>query len=517
MLSTFFSLNNCFAQKEVCSVVYTFDPPVISGKNKSETLFEALKRAFGPKNDENSIAGIIARDGAFWSLSKNLSGIQIVIAYPNDTDKLVELSQGLFRKVSENFSESADNDSKSSFIEKLLACYPSEYPVSGHEPVSVKAFGSAEKYTADLMQASQSLADFLFNTAKVSFDGNLPVIKDSQPAIIKVLEWNEVSASSFFSAKIIGEKFIKEVTSPHSPSYEIIFQPGEIRLFLTAQGSEEELFQFYPKIEKFCHNPARIISSDEWEHYQIGANKLLLEDSRDLTKSLLQLAWINHWHGKPFKAGEHISFIPPDELKNIISMPYKELHLFSRTAGSFPRIAAARCDGDKNISDIAIKLIAEKRIIDEIVKILDTEVSLSFPLSLNRKSNQTILLQFYAENENLVRIVSSLRAKILNSLALKNLINHLPSELSVSIAGTSNVPPFLLRGWLQQGWPSDPAPDGWREATIDEIADILSIEPSNKEALKRKWAFKTLTNKGKSEMLAELISRNLYIKSFDLN
>jgi hypothetical protein len=195
------------------------------------------------------------------------------------------------------------------------------------------------------------------------------------------------------------------------------------------------------------------------------------------------------------------------------------MHNLSLSGKTFPRIMAARRPSNKNITDIVIKIVAEKRATDEIENTFNTDFDLNFPVSLQRKTEQTIAMSFHCRNNRVRSCVAAVRAKILNSLALKNLINDLPSELSVSLAATSNLPPFILHGKMQQGWPSDPASYSWRPASLEDFQLIFSINrnASDKEKiLKRKWSLMMLSGKSQAEVMSELISRGLFIKTFDL-
>jgi hypothetical protein len=527
-LATLFSilcpglLSNRLSAGEISSVIFTFDPPLINGENKSEALFLKLKNTLEAPdtgaydNRSESLAKRIENDGATWSLSKNYSGIQLAVVYPEMTDKISQLSVEILDKINENITNLSDTNAKSGLVQKLLTVYRSNYQNPDHAPVSVKTIGSAISALPLLFSELNQLNDF-YSAPNNSARSAYPVISDEQPTIVKVISWNQISANTFFTARFLGEKFVREVNIPHEPVYEIIFQPGSLKLFLIAQGDENELFKFHSGIENFCKDINLARKAPEWEIYSESAQEIMLDDSRDLMKSLLQSAWIEHWQGKAFDQVKKVDFVPAQKIESLEIMPKSELHNVSRTDSSFPRIIAARNNSEDKIVDIAIRIIAENRIVKEVVKVLEIESPLRFPISIEVDSPQSMRIQFHATSDEIIRHVSLLRARILNTLALRNLIKDLPSELSVSIAGTSHHPPFLLKGWLQQGWPADPANYSWRKASNEDIAEILDMKNATKEAIKRKWALKTMTGKGRAAILSEIISRGLFIKSFNLD
>jgi hypothetical protein len=496
---------------EVSSIVFTFDPPCKNGVNLNNQLFAKIQTVLGNKNDPTSIAGQIDREGAIWRLSKNFSGIQFAIIYPEKAPELIDHANRFIESLANEIDRPTAN-LQPAFIEKLLNCSPPDIKPPEHAPISLNTHGIS---LDDFYQLKQTLDKLqpLYGSNKTDLNCKLPVVGDASPAIIKVFTWNRIDSSSFFSAKFIGEKFGREIDQPNPTNYEIIYKPGILQLYLIASGTQQELFQFFGRIEEFCQNIDGIKNSPEWKFYAGAAGQILVQDRRDLNKNLLQKAWLDHFHAE-FPQSENINFKTPDKTHEMISMPVAQQHLFSRSDKSFPRIIAARSSGSNRICDLAIRIIADGKIIEEIIKTFDADQSLSFPISILREGPQTMSMQFHADNELVPRQLSGIRSRILNRLALKNLINDLPTELSVSIAGTSDVPPFLLRGLLQQGWPSDPAEYSWRLASREELAEVLQIDPENSEALTRKWSLKTINGKGKAQLLSVLISKGLYINSF---
>lgn len=497
---------------EISSVVFTFDPMFSGNNNQSSQLFTRIKAAIVNEKNSPSLAADIAKDGAKWLLTKNFSGIQFAIIYP-DNPELVMKHSLKFVSLLDQASNLPTNPETQSFSEKLLCGYASDYFLPDHRHISIETHGLKLEDFYLLQQSVEKLGQ-IYSQPKSDLNLKMPVIADSSPAIARVFTWNRINPATFFSAKFIGEKFCRELGNPRHASYEIIYLPGQLKLLLLVTGNEQELFQFFPRVEEFCLRIDANNKTNEWIIYAENAQNLLVEDSRDLGKKLLQQAWLKHFAADFNQPGE-IIFTAPDQLEEIISMPRAPMHYFSRSADEFPRIIAARSGNSNKLADVAIRLVAEARIIEEIVKTLGAGQSLRFPVSLLKESSQTLLLQFYARNTELAIAISGIRSRILNHLALKNLVNELPTELSVSIAATSDVPPFMLRGWLQQGWPSDPAAYSWRLPSREEIAEVLEVD--SEDALLRKWKLNTATTKARAELLALLISKGLYLNSFTLD
>ncbi|MEW6710013.1 MAG: hypothetical protein AB1403_09355 [Candidatus Riflebacteria bacterium] len=500
-------------QVDLSAIVLTFDPPIISGTNYTEALYNRMKTLAGNKTGSENLAAVIGTMGANWMLSRNLSGIQLALIFPDKNDQLPAIIEKYIEQLVFDLNEKPLEANSFSFAQHLIARDQQSFIANGRERISLYTYGISLDKFYNIKNLLEKL-DFLFPTPPPAKPCNHCVLQDSSPAVVKVLNWNEISASSFFSAKFLGEKFLRNNGDSKKIEYEIIFEPAKLRLFLIAKGSEEELFLQYPRIEEFFGKISEVGKSSDWATYSRTAGQILIDDNRDLTKSLQQKAWFKHWQSS-FNQSE-IDFAMPEDSGLLINMPSADRHFFSRSDSQFPRIVAILNEDGKNICDISIRMAAEPRIIDEIVKTFDTDQTISFPLSMNRESEQYLLIQFHAANENVSRSIAGIRSRVLNHLALKNLVNELPSELSVSIAAASSAPPFLLRGWLQIGWPADPANYSWQPASIEDLYELLDIPGDDKSAFRRKWLLKTATGRDKAELIARLASKGLFIESFDL-
>lgn len=497
-----------WASPEISAVVITFGPPVENGQNLLPKLLEQIKNAIGSSSSADSFAAEVEKDGATWQLSRNFSGIQFALLYPEKSERLTRLTEKFLRQLTIELQKTPPHIPEPAFIEKLAACLPGLYHLPGYENVSLETHG----ISLDEFNRLKELLDpvkAIYAPPSTECNSLYPVLPGTEPTLVKMLTWKETSSASFFSAKFTGERFCRDI--PGSPRYEIMFHPGCIRLFLYYSAEENELFQIFPRFSEFVQKIESFAQTPDWQTYAGNAAQIVVEDRRDLKKNLLQKAWIKHWNS--LMTSDEIRFNLPQSQENLICMPEKTRHFFSRSRNTFPRIAAARTDDDKQVADVAIHFTAEKKIIDEIVKTLDNDQTLSIPLSISCESEQVLSIQFHSQVELIPRAISGIRSRILNHLALKQMVNDLPSELLVSIAATGNMPPFLLKGLMQQGWPADPAAYSWRMAGIEDMSEILGVEDDASFA--RRLALRTVNGRARVKLLAELISRGLFIDSFD--
>jgi hypothetical protein len=499
-------------------VVFTFSPALYEQQNFTEALFQNIAQILN--RSPNSLTDSIENQGGKWSLSKNYSGIQLALIFAETTPEIASISAGFFNQLEKIIPQLPQWQSSNSLPASLIAIAPQVYQHQNHQPVSIYISEPANDFLAEFILMTQKCNELLknFGTPEAK-DIRYPVSPGQNAAITAEVSWNEISLNTFLSAKFVGSKFIKQMGDKFPGSYEIIFQPQQLKLLLVCRLEEKMLYQASQPFTEFCERPENFTAPEEWPDFCAVANKVIESDNRDLLKSLLKEAWLSHWAAQSFSHNKNATYIPPVKQQTRYVMPSLEMHNLSLSGKTFPRIMAARRPSNKNITDIVIKIVAEKRATDEIENTFNTDFDLNFPVSLQRKTEQTIAMSFHCRNNRVRSCVAAVRAKILNSLALKNLINDLPSELSVSLAATSNLPPFILHGKMQQGWPSDPASYSWRPASLEDFQLIFSINrnASDKEKiLKRKWSLMMLSGKSQAEVMSELISRGLFIKTFDL-
>ncbi len=508
------------AAETSCSVVFTFSPALYEQQNFSEALFANIEQILN--ESPKSLTDSIENQGGKWSLSKNYSGIQLALIFAETTPEIASISANFFNKLERIIPQLPQWQPSNSLPASLIAVAPRAYQQQNHQSISIFISEPANDFLAEFILMTQSCNELLKNFANYNpqeKDIRHTVIPAQKAAVTAEISWNEISLNSFLSAKFVGSKFKKHMGDKFPCSYEIIFQPQQLKLLLVCQFEEKLLYHAYEPFTEFCKQPEIFTNHEEWPDFCTIAMKVIASDNRDLLKSLLKEAWLSHWGVDSFNQYNKPTYVEPADQQIRYIMPKLESHNLSLSGKTFPRIMAARRPANNNITDIVIKIITEKRVADEIENIFNSEFDLSFPVSLQRKAQQTITMSFHCRNNKVRSSVAAVRAKVLNSLALKNLINDLPSELSVSLAATSDLPPFILHGKLQQGWPSDPASYSWRPASAEDFQLIFSINRNaidKEKILKRKWSLMMLSGKSQAEVMSELISRGLFIKTFDL-
>jgi hypothetical protein len=498
---------------QTSSVVITFDPLIVKNRNIGDHLALAIKEIL--TNPDHGLINEIEKDGGNWFFSSSNSGIQTGFIYPQNSDKPLELVYKLVDLLLKKRKMLLSNVPVSNESADFIEYCPIGSQANNHSPVSLLTVGSANFYQTELKEKLNEL-DLLYQQNNyVNLNDSL-VVKNRNSGFFKAFTWFCSSSECFYTASFIGKNFIKFINNP-ACSYEIVYRPGTINLLLKAEAPEQKLAKIYQKVNDFCKDHLRPNEKNDWDFYEKIARQILTENLRDFNKSFQQKSWLKHWQIKAISPAEKLRFINPDQSKNRFYMPTEERLFFSRSRETFPRMVAAYNPSAEKITDIAIKFVASAQIIDHIKKSLETEFSMVFPFSLRKLTNNSMLIKFNAENDKIIHQIALLRSRILNSLAEARIIKDLPAELSVSIAATSDLPPFLLRGRLLQGWPEQKANYSWRQANYEDIADILDIKNNSRKSILSRWALKTITGSAKAHILAELASRGLFINSFELH
>lgn len=499
-------------RQEVNSIVLTFDPPIIAGKNCAPDLFNAILATMN--NGNPSPATEVSREGAIWSASQNLSGVQFSLLFPDKPLQAVAITVKLIANLSSHFKPATTEDHKADFANYLhqiceIGCHSSY----DRAKVSLYISGAVEASYEELQTRLKEL-DTLYEQSKIHLSCEKPVLPDTSPTIFEVVHWGQINAKTFFSAKFIGEQFKKDLSDSNA-GYEIIFAEKSIRLVLFLSGTENELFKSRPAIEQFSAKLKAAPEIKVWHNFSETARALLNDDLRDLGKASMFNAWIQHWQGDFGSATVGLDFVVPEKQCSNVSMPDAWSHQFSISSEIFPSFIACSDSQDKQMADIAIAINASNTfMIQEIIESLKKRNSTNFPFSVATHGSSTLLISLNSHIGAIGGNLARLRARILNTLVEKNLRLDLPNSLKIGIAAVSNQPPFVLRGLLMDGWSSLPQKHTWSDAKIEDIADLLQFPPGDREALLRRWQLLTTTAKGKAELLALMSLKNLKLVSF---
>jgi hypothetical protein len=510
-------LSGQISTDEVCSVVFTFSPVIVDQKCLTNDLFELLNQILNHKSENYVSPGEkIDNLGGNWVLSKNLSGIQFALFFPEKTEAVFKIAQQVFSKLELQLPTLENKEGKIKPEFTVLSMVDNKQAL----PLSIYLSDSAQDYLAEFLSLSHNCNEFLIKLmSQGKIKTRFPVTPGLQPSVYKVFSWSEASISSFFSAKFIGEQFKQKIKGKDLKiQTQIMFQNNRLHLLLGCHQPEEKLFLAYNSISTIQCADLLQPEKSKWHEFSKLARNILISDSRDIQKLFLHRAWIGHFSNKPQPITHKLSFVKPIKSQIVEIMPELEKHYICYSGNSFPRISTARRKNNQKLTDIAVQILAEPTIINEIQRIFSQEPQLAFPVNLKRKKPNSIQLIFHGQSEKIDLMLASLRIFTLNFLAKEKLVENLPAELSISIAAVGNLPPYILRGKLKAGWPTVPASYSWRKATTEDLCILFQI-PENSEnkniRLEKKLKLKILSGKGQAELMAELTSRGLFLESLN--
>lgn len=502
------------ASEQPNSLVVTFSPPVINGVNRSENLYQALLDTM-LKKPEN-LATRIDAAGAVWSASHNLSGVQFAIFYPGDGGQAVSLCKSMLEVLAARIPDLVKNSGSSSFTSYLHSiCALTNRPVDEQwQPVSLYASGEIASAAAILGNETARFAP-LYNLGHSQINPTRIVLPAASSTVYEIFSWDEFTTSSFLSAKFIGGRFSREMSSVNGASYEIIVAPSRISLALIVSGSEENLFSIREKLRSFARLQFSNEGESSWQNFASRAVQIMNDDQRDLGKKTLFDSWVNHWGGDFTQDGATPGYATPTAHISGVSQPESWRHDFSYSENSFPRVCACSLGENAETADIAITFDAARPIIDEIAGCLDTESMTSFPLNLDKQLPERVVISFHSSVDQISGHIARIRSRIMGVLAEKNLIvGEEPYQMKTGIAGTCKIAPFELRGLLQQGWAPLTENHTWQQASYNLLTELMLFKPSDHEAFKRRWEIATSTSRGRATILALLLTRNIMLKNF---
>ncbi|MDD2997994.1 MAG: hypothetical protein PHV05_02960 [Candidatus Riflebacteria bacterium] len=497
---------------EVNSIVVTFDPPIISNVNRSADFFKLLLDTM--KDNNTRIAEEIDKAGAIWTSSQNLSGIQFSLYYPENPRHAVELTQKLLSNLSEKIPSFLFTSSQPVFSDYLHAlCRIGESPAYySHKPVSINLIGKVKSFS-DELQNELPKFDTLYGLPKPSFQTQKSVFAKTFPTMVEIFSWNQLTAETFFSAKFTGEYFLKELGQESGAAYEILFDHSAVSLVLLASGTEEQLFKASDKIKDFARLQTVKTNKPAWESFVTRATSILQDDLRDLGKAALFNAWAKHWQGNFFPISSDMAYVPPVSHSSSLNMPEPWMHQFSFSNKTMPRVIACSISASSEVADIAITINSESTIINEIVTCLEEKSSLNFPLTIEKHDPGSITMVFHCKKEEISGNIARIRARIINYLVDKNMLGNL-APLTVGIAGICDIPPFELRGLLENGWPGDIAEHAWKQASASDVSRILAFGNADAESFKRRWQIISSTSRGKAIILSMIGAADFCLKNF---
>ncbi|EKD82421.1 MAG: hypothetical protein ACD_39C01307G0001, partial [uncultured bacterium] len=380
-----------------------------------------------------------------------------------------------------------------------------------HKPVSVTMTRNLAAY-ADELNAAASRIDSVYNDASAGNNGR-NVLPGVLPTVYTVFRWPEMSARSFFTAKYLGEKFIREAGLDSLLKYEIIYGDAALSLVVYLSGSEEQLAENMQKFRQIERYRLGREPPSDWLPFSLSLNEILADDQRDLAKKAMFLSWLQHWQGS-LDSIEVSLPAHPEHSRPEICMPEDYQHHLSFSNNLFPDFAASWQSDGGNICDITLVIGGEnKGIIREIHQDLDEKPFSMMPLTLTF-DHDLLKIVFSCSSEEVSGNLARLRNHIYNNLVEKGLISEPVDTLKIGIAGISGLPPFELRGLMQKGW--SPVADGRQITALTDYAGLLSMKKAAKESLNQRWQLYLASSRGRSELLAIIAAAGHQIKNFSL-
>lgn len=491
------------------SMVVSFDAPVFKGLNQSENLFNAILKLMN--DQQTDIGRRFDKLGAIWTASHNLSGVQLAFFYADDPEKVVDLALELFEllknKAASHFSDTKCHDFSRYLHQICRLQRPQE------QRISVQTGGGFHAFNEKIAQTASAMGTIYEKTGINELSSVPPVLPDVLPTVFNVFKWDHIDSSSFFSAKFTGEQFKKEATDKSPVRYDLLFGDDSVYLVAYISGSEEELFGCYNHFNNVRRSFLKH-SSGSWQGFAAAAEALQKNDLRDVVKTTMLNAWLTHWGSKSSTYSSQISFVQAASAEEKISMPADWLHSLSYSKNLFPFFATSNSSDNSETADIAISITASSPVIlKEIVGCLKNRQGISFPFSVELQNNQRVIISFFGQINEISGNIARLRARILNYLFEKGLITELPGPLKIGISGICNIPPFILRGLLQEGWPPTTAESNPRPATEEDIFALPELSAEGKEAGQRRITVLSSSSRGRAELLAVLTSEGIQLRS----
>ncbi len=501
--------DNASFDSRLGSIVITFDAPIIDRCNHSGEFYNLLVKTM--KSPANGIMEQIKQSGALWSASHSLCGIQFALYHFDDPgraiqickDVLVNLNRSLHsdfsRKGSQNFAD---------YIHSLLSQSGFSSTLK-HKAVTISLSDNMLSYANELA-AAEELGSFFTQTSATNNDIN--VLPEVQPTVYTVFCWPENNSEAFFTAKYLGEKFIREANLDDLLRYEIVFDNAALNLIVYLSGSEELLAENMVRFRQINQYRLGREPPTDWLQFSRSLSEIMHDDLRDIPKRALFDAWQKHWQANFNNLRVDLP-LPPTQQFTGICMPEEHQHLVSFSSGVFPHFAASCHDNGDNGCDVAIAIGGDSlKIIDEIHHDLENSPP-AVSLTLVRDP-EVLKIVFHCKTDEVSGNLARIRSHIYNNLVEKGLISEPVDVLRIGIAGVSSLPPFELRGLLQKGWV--PVTDKRQTTPLSDHARLLRVENSSAESLRQRWQLYLASGRGRSELLAMIAASGHSIRNFTL-
>jgi len=501
--------DNSSAHDRLGSIVVTFDAPIIERCNQSQEFYNLLVTTI--KSPTNGIMSQIKNSGTLWSVSHSRCGIQFAIYHFDDPGVAAQICKDILTSLKRALREKFVKRSSHEFADYIHSLPSQNGFVTEfrHKPVTVDLSENMSAYAHEFA-VTDELGYFFAQTSTP--DSNINVLPNVQPTVYTVFSWSDNNSAAFFTAKYLGEKFIREAGLDDLLKYEIVFDDAAISLVVYLTGSEEMLAEKMPRFRQIDQYRLGREPPTDWLQFSRSLNEIMSDDLRDIAKNALFQAWQKHWHGDFANLRIDLPVAPKHQITGIC-MPETHQHFVSFSSGVFPNFAATRHENTGNTCDIAIAIGGDNRkIVDEIRNDLESSAP---PVSLTLVSEREILkIVFHCSADEVSGNLARIRNRIYSNLVEKGLISEPVDTLKIGIAGVSTMPPFELRGLLQKGWV--PTASSHQTTPLTDHSRLLSVENASAESLRQRWQLYLASNRGRSELLAMIAAAGHNVKDLVL-
>ena len=539
----------CFAADRnirVNRVVVTFSPLIVKNMNCTQKLFNVFAEL---TSKQSALAKSLEASGALWSISQNLSGIQLSInSSSNKPEELEDIVENLLQaglSKAEKIVEDTNNDITAMDRLFLFLVEPERQLTIKTKPVSVYFFDNdgedlknpvfdidnlseqevqsatskAETSELSIAQISSSSIEKyceIYNNAAGTNTVNPCIQPVEKPILAKILTWNNFTPANFISANFVKNKILFNPDNNNTLNVEFVNNGGGIALVVYNEVENNDLYAQHLDMLKLIDTSMVQPGPKEWQSWSSKLLEVMRNDIRDHNKKAMFNAWLKHWSAEGFyNIPETVEFVKPDSTKEIEVFSEQKQHQFKLSTDCFPAIYACKdvyCD---NGAYCAVCFEGHDRFIDGIEEYVRSELQISVPITINRKKENSIVLSFFSPTDKVPTHLSKIKATISDLLYSKFKILDLKKSIKIGISGVSSIPSYQLQGLLASGWTTNSARYEAQMVQTSELFDMIQNVSNDEAILKTRWNNLTSAPQDKAIILSTLASRNLLIDTWE--
>lgn len=539
----------CFAADRnirVNRVVVTFSPLIVNNLNCTQKLFNIFAEL---TSKQSALAKSLEASGALWSISQNLSGIQLSInSSSNKPEELEDIVENLLKAglpKAEKIVEEGNDNAEAMDRLFLFMVEPERQRVIKTKPVSVSFFDNdgnelvtpvfdlnnlteqdveqatnkAETSELPIAQISSSSVEKyweIYNKAAETNRVNPWIQPVEKPILAKILTWNKFSPANFISANFVKNKILFNPNCNSLLNVEFVNNGTGIVLVIYNEIDNKDLYSQHLEMLKMIDAAMVSPGPKEWQSWSSKLLEVMRNDIRDHNKAAMFNAWLKHWSAEGFEAiPENVQFVTPDSTQEVeIFSDYKQ-HQFKLSTDCYPAIYACKASHCDNGAYCAVCFEGHDSFIDGIEEYVRSDLQINVPVTIHRKQESSIVLSFFSPNDKIPTHLSKIKATISDLLYSKFKITDLKKSIKIGVSGVSSIPAYQLQGLLISGWTTNTARYESKMVKTEELFDMIQNDSNDENILKTRWNNLTAAPQDKSIVLAILASRNLLIDTWD--